>query len=134
MMTCCCGGIAFLGLGDRERSPYPSETDPGPAVDGNSAARDYEENLVAADQKWLGKRIRVTTVDPGMVLTDFSVTRFRGDRERADKVYAGMTPLAPDDVADAIAWALTRPEHVNVGEIVLWPTDQASTTQVARRS
>ncbi|MCE9594819.1 MAG: SDR family NAD(P)-dependent oxidoreductase [Planctomycetes bacterium] len=80
-----------------------------------------------------GKRIRVTTVDPGMVLTDFSVVRFRGDQERAAKVYENMTPLAPSDVADAIVFALTRPPHVNVGEIVLWPTDQASTTIVTRR-
>ncbi|MBI5434567.1 MAG: SDR family NAD(P)-dependent oxidoreductase [Planctomycetes bacterium] len=80
-----------------------------------------------------GKNVRVTTVDPGMVLTDFSITRFRGDRERAAKVYEGMTPLAPSDVADAILYALTRPPHVNVGEIVLWPTDQASTTSVTRR-
>lgn len=79
-----------------------------------------------------GKRIRVTTVDPGMVLTDFSVVRFRGDEERAAKVYENMTPLAPSDVADAIVFALTRPPHVNVGEIVLWPTDQASTTMVTR--
>lgn len=80
-----------------------------------------------------GKNVRVTTVDPGMVLTDFSITRFHGDRERAAKVYQGMTPLAPSDVADAIVFALTRPPHVNIGEIVLWPTDQASTTQVTRR-
>ncbi|MCK6446406.1 MAG: SDR family NAD(P)-dependent oxidoreductase [Planctomycetes bacterium] len=81
-----------------------------------------------------GKNVRVTTVDPGMVLTDFSITRFHGDHERAAKVYQGMTPLAPSDVADAIVFALTRPPHVNVGEIVLWPTDQASTTQVTRRT
>lgn len=80
-----------------------------------------------------GKNVRVTTVDPGMVLTEFSLTRFRGDRERAAKVYEGMTPLAPGDVADVIVFALTRPPHVNVGEIVLWPTDQASTTSVTRR-
>lgn len=80
-----------------------------------------------------GKHIRVTTVDPGMVLTDFSVVRFRGDAERAAKVYENMTPLAPSDVADAIVFALTRPPHVNIGEIVLWPTDQASTTIVTRR-
>jgi NADP-dependent 3-hydroxy acid dehydrogenase YdfG len=81
-----------------------------------------------------GKAIRVTTVDPGMVLTEFSIHRFRGDRERAAKVYEGLTPLAPADVADAILYAVTRPPHVNVGEIVLWPTAQASTTVVTRRS
>ena len=79
-----------------------------------------------------GKGLRFTTVDPGMVETEFSLVRLRGDAERAQEVYAGMTPLTPDDVADAIVWAVTRPAHVNVGEIVLWPTDQASTTIVRR--
>lgn len=81
-----------------------------------------------------GSGVRFTTVDPGMVETEFSVVRFHGDADRAKKVYAGMTPLAPEDVADAILYAVTRPSHVNVGEIVLWPTDQASTTIVKRRS
>ena len=80
-----------------------------------------------------GKGVRVTTVDPGLVETEFSVVRFKGDRERAARVYAGIDVLRPEDVADAIAYALTRPKHVNVGELVLWPTDQASTTVVTRR-
>ncbi len=80
-----------------------------------------------------GEGVRFTTVDPGLVETEFSIVRFRGDEERASKVYEGTRPLAPEDVADAIAWAVTRPPHVNVGEIVLWPTDQASTTKVTRR-
>lgn len=79
-----------------------------------------------------GAGLRVTTVDPGMVETEFSMVRFDGDRERADATYAGMTPLSPEDVADAILWAATRPPHVAIGEIVLWPTDQASTTLVHR--
>jgi len=81
-----------------------------------------------------GKGVRFTTVDPGMVETEFSLVRFRGDAERAKGAYAGMTPLAPEDVAEAVVWALTRPPHVNVGEIVLWPTDQASTTIVRREA
>jgi NADP-dependent 3-hydroxy acid dehydrogenase YdfG len=80
-----------------------------------------------------GSGVRVSTVDPGMVATNFSGTRFRGDLERAKAVYQGLTPLEPEDVADAIVWVVTRPAHVNVGEIVLWPTDQASTTVVHRR-
>lgn len=80
-----------------------------------------------------GSGLRVSTVDPGMVETGFSGVRFRGDAERAKAVYQGMTPLTPEDVADAILWIVTRPPHVNVGEIVLWPTDQASTTVVHRR-
>ena len=80
-----------------------------------------------------GKGIRFTTVDPGLVETDFSLVRFRGDAERAKKTYTGLECLTPADVADAILFALTRPRHVNIGEIVLWPTDQASTTVVRRR-
>lgn len=79
-----------------------------------------------------GTGVRFCTIDPGMVESEFSTVRFGGDRERALAVYAGMTPLAPEDVADAILFALTRPRHVNVGEVVLWPTDQASTTVVRR--
>ena len=80
----------------------------------------------------LGSGVRCTTVDPGMVETEFSLVRFQGDAARASEVYRGMTPLRPEDVADAVLYAVTRPAHVNVGEIVLWPTDQASTTLVHR--
>ncbi len=80
-----------------------------------------------------GRGVRFTTVDPGMVETEFSIVRL-GDAQAADQVYADMTPLRPEDVADAIAYAVTRPAHMNVGEIVLWPTDQASTRDVQRRS
>ncbi|TDJ66562.1 MAG: SDR family NAD(P)-dependent oxidoreductase [Planctomycetota bacterium] len=79
-----------------------------------------------------GKGLRFTNIEPAMVETDFTVVRFRGDEERARAVYEGMTPLTPADVADAIVYAVTRPPHVNIGEIVLWPTDQASTTVVRR--
>ncbi|MEE2940368.1 MAG: SDR family NAD(P)-dependent oxidoreductase [Planctomycetota bacterium] len=79
----------------------------------------------------VGTGIRFTTVDPGMVETEFSLVRL-GDQAAADAVYDGMTPLRPEDVADAIAFAVTRPPHVNIGEIVLWPTDQASTRDVHR--
>jgi 3-hydroxy acid dehydrogenase/malonic semialdehyde reductase len=79
-----------------------------------------------------GSGVRFTSVDPGMVETDFSRVRFRGDQAAADAVYAGMTPLEPSDVADVIRFAVTRPPHVNVGEVVLWPTDQASCTVVRR--
>lgn len=79
-----------------------------------------------------GSGIRFTTIDPGMVQTEFSQVRLRGDQAAAEAVYAGMTPLSPEDVADAVVYAVTRPAHVNVGEIVLWPTDQASTRDVHR--
>lgn len=80
----------------------------------------------------LGTGVRVSTVDPGLVDTEFSVVRFHGDRDRAEAVYAGMTPLTGDDVAEAVVWVADRPAHVQVAELVLLPTDQASATLVAR--
>jgi NADP-dependent 3-hydroxy acid dehydrogenase YdfG len=80
-----------------------------------------------------GSGVRFTTVDPGMVQTDFSRVRFRGDAERAAAVYQGVSPLTPDDVADAIVWAVTRPQNVNIGEIVMWASAQASTSVITRR-
>lgn len=74
----------------------------------------------------LGTPVRVTTIDPGMVETEFSEVRFRGDRERASKVYENITPLTAEDVADAIFWAVTRPAHVNIAEILLTSVDQAN--------
>jgi 3-hydroxy acid dehydrogenase/malonic semialdehyde reductase len=79
-----------------------------------------------------GAGLRFTTVDPGMVETDFSRVRFKGDEERAKKVYAGVHALTPEDIADAILYAVTRPPHVNIGEIVIWASAQASTTVVKR--
>ena len=80
-----------------------------------------------------GTPIRVSEVAPGMVETEFSLVRFHGDAERAGKVYQGLTPLAPDDVADAVVWCATRPLHVNISEVVVMPTAQASTTLVHRK-
>jgi 3-hydroxy acid dehydrogenase/malonic semialdehyde reductase len=80
-----------------------------------------------------GTPIRVSEVAPGMVETEFSLVRFHGDAERATKVYQGLTPLGPDDVADAVVWCATRPLHVNVSELVVMPTAQASTTLVHRK-
>jgi NADP-dependent 3-hydroxy acid dehydrogenase YdfG len=77
-------------------------------------------------QDLLGTPVRVTTVDPGMVETDFSKVRFHGDEERAAKVYQGLTPLRAEDVADAILWAVTRPAHVNIDQILLTSIDQAN--------
>ena len=82
----------------------------------------------------LGTGVRVVSVDPGMVLTEFSQVRFHGDDARADAVYRGMQPLSADDVADAIVWAASRPAHVCAAEILLLPTDQASATHVHRSS
>ena len=78
-----------------------------------------------------GHGIRFTTVDPGMVETEFSDVRL-GDADKAKAVYAGFDALQPDDIADVIHFAVTRPAHVNLGELVVWPTAQASTTRVER--
>ncbi|MEJ2856513.1 MULTISPECIES: SDR family NAD(P)-dependent oxidoreductase [unclassified Saccharothrix] len=80
----------------------------------------------------LGQPVRITEVLPGMVETDFSVNRFAGDAERAAAVYAGVEPLTADDVADVIAFAVTRPSHVNLDQIVMKPRAQASATRVHR--
>jgi len=80
-----------------------------------------------------GTPLRVSEVDPGMVETEFSLVRFHGDAERAGKVYQGLTPLGPDDIADAAVWCATRPLHVNVSEVVVMPTAQASATLVHRK-
>jgi NADP-dependent 3-hydroxy acid dehydrogenase YdfG len=77
-------------------------------------------------QDVLGTPIRVTSIDPGMVETDFSKVRFRGDDARAAKVYQGLTPLSPTDVADAIVWAVTRPAHVNIAHVLMTPVAQAN--------
>jgi NADP-dependent 3-hydroxy acid dehydrogenase YdfG len=79
-----------------------------------------------------GSGVRFTTVDPGMVETDFSLVRFKGDEERAKRVYQGVDALHPEDIADAIVYAVTRPRRVNIGEIVIWSIDQASTTMLKR--
>ncbi len=81
----------------------------------------------------MGTPVRVTTVDPGMVETDFSEVRFHGDKERAAKVYQNITPLQPGDVAEAIVWAASRPAHVNVHEILLTSVDQANSNVLNRR-
>jgi NADP-dependent 3-hydroxy acid dehydrogenase YdfG len=81
----------------------------------------------------LGRPLRVTEVAPGMVETEFSLVRFDGDAERAAAVYRGLTPLSADDVADCIAWAVTRPAHVNIDRIDVMPRAQASAA-VAHRT
>ena len=76
--------------------------------------------------------LRVCTVDPGLVETEFSNVRFRGDAERAKQTYQNMIPLTPDDVADAVVFCATRPPHVQLAQMLLLPTCQASTTLVHR--
>ncbi|WP_433505656.1 SDR family NAD(P)-dependent oxidoreductase [Pseudonocardia halophobica] len=80
----------------------------------------------------LGQPIRLTEICPGMVETEFSLVRFEGDQEKADNVYRGLTPLTAADVADVIAFAATRPSHVNLDQITLMPRAQASATRAHR--
>ena len=79
-----------------------------------------------------GTGVRVSSVDPGMVETEFSIVRFHGNIEKADTVYKGMTPLTGQDIAETVLFCITRPAHVNVHEILVMPTDQASATIVHR--
>lgn len=72
--------------------------------------------------------VRVSQVAPGAVETEFSMVRFKGDRERAEKVYDGYRPLQASDVAEAVFWVATLPDHVNVNDLLIMPTDQANAT------
>ncbi len=81
----------------------------------------------------LDKNIKVSTVDPGMVETEFSMVRFSGDKERAKNVYKGLKPLSAIDIANSILYCATQPPHVNINEIIITPTAQASSTQVYRK-
>lgn len=78
--------------------------------------------------------VRVTNIDPGLVETEFSLVRFGGDADRAKGVYQGMTPLTGDDIADVILFAVTRPPHVTISDLLIMPTDQASVFHVRRRA
>lgn len=76
--------------------------------------------------------IKVTSIAPGMVETEFSLVRFKGDKSRAEKVYEGFTPLFADDIAEAIMFVVTRPSHVNINDMLIMPSAQASATIVNR--
>jgi serine 3-dehydrogenase len=80
-----------------------------------------------------GTGVRVCNIDPGLVETEFSLVRFHGDAERAEKVYQGYTPLQGNDVAEAMLFCITRPKHVSIHDILIMPTDQASTTLVNKK-
>ncbi|MEG3847053.1 SDR family oxidoreductase [Microcoleus sp. herbarium19] len=95
-----------------------------------AAVRAISEGL---KQDLLGTPVRVTEIEPGLVETEFSNVRFHGDAEKAKNVYQGLTPLTADDVADVVYFCATRSPHVNISEILLVPTDQASATLVHRK-
>ena len=96
-----------------------------------AAVRTLSEGL---KQDLLGTPVRVSCVDPGLVQTEFSLVRFRGEQEKAEKTYQGLTPLSPEDIADVIYFCATRPPHVNISEMLVIPTDQSGATMVHRRS
>lgn len=80
-----------------------------------------------------GKGIKVGAINPGLVETEFSEVRFKGDSQRAEKVYQGYTPLKPEDIADIILFAVTRPPHVNIADLTVMSLDQASSTIVNKK-
>jgi NADP-dependent 3-hydroxy acid dehydrogenase YdfG len=99
----------------------------------NAAKHAQRATLRVLRQELLGQPVRVTEIAPGMVETEFSLVRFGGDEAAAARVYEGMQPLSPEDVAECIRWALAQPPHVNIDEIIVRPRDQATATSVHRR-
>lgn len=80
-----------------------------------------------------GTKLRVTSIDPGAVHTEFSEVRFKGNKARAEAVYQGMDALTANDIADAAVYCASRPPHVNISEMIIMPTDQAAATMIARK-
>jgi 3-hydroxy acid dehydrogenase/malonic semialdehyde reductase len=78
--------------------------------------------------------IKVTAINPGMAETEFSIVRFDGDKDKAKRVYEGMKPLTPEDIAETVYWSATRPAHVNINDIIIMPTVQASAANVIRKT
>ena len=136
-----------LGLMRMTRLCLPHIRDGGHIVNmGSIAGRQAYENAAvyvaskfavrgftyALREDLLGRPIRLTTVDPGLVESGFSKVRFRGDEEKAKKVYEGVDPLTPEDIAECVLFAVTRPLHVNVDEIVVKALAQSSPTRILR--
>jgi 3-hydroxy acid dehydrogenase / malonic semialdehyde reductase len=134
-------GLLFV---TRAISPGMAERKSGHIVNiGSIAAKEVYENgnvycatKHAVDALNMGMRIdlvehniRVTAIHPGKAETEFSIVRFHGDKERARKVYEGFTPLHEKDIAEAVLFAVTRPPHVNINELVIMPTEQATSTK-----
>ena len=119
------GHIVFMGsIAGRQAYPHGASY-----IASKFAVRGFS---YALREDLLGRPIRVTTVDAGLVETEFSLVRFGGDREKADAVYDGVDPVTPDEVADCVLFALTRPLHVNLDEIVIKALAQSSGARVVR--
>jgi len=138
-----------LGLMRMTRLCLPHIRDGGHIVNiGSIAGRQAYENAAvyvaskfavrgftyALREDLLGRPIRLTTVDPGLVETGFSTVRFRGDEEQAKQVYERVDPLTPEDIAECVLFAVTRPQHVNVDELVVKALAQSSPTRIVRDS
>jgi NADP-dependent 3-hydroxy acid dehydrogenase YdfG len=109
--------------------------EPYPGGAGYNAAKHAVRALTdVLRMELLGKPVRVTEIDPGMVATDFSLVRFDGDAERAAAVYRGVTPLRAEDIAECIVFVATRPSHVDIDQLVIRPRDQARVHLVNRRT
>jgi NADP-dependent 3-hydroxy acid dehydrogenase YdfG len=109
--------------------------DPYPGGAGYNAAKHAVRAVTSVlRQELLGQPVRISEIDPGMAETEFSVVRFGGDEARAAKVYEGLTPLSADDIADCVAWVVTRPSHVNIDQLVVLPRDQARPMMAHRRT
>ncbi|RYV51811.1 SDR family NAD(P)-dependent oxidoreductase [Pengzhenrongella frigida] len=127
--------LRATGRGDVVVLTSTAALDTYPGGGGYVAAKHAERQIATTLRlELVGQPVRVIEIAPGMVRTEeFSLNRFGGDAARADAVYAGVdAPLTADDVADAIAWTLTRPHHVNIDQLVIRPRAQASNTLVAR--
>ncbi len=120
------GHIVFMGS-VAGRQAYPNGAS---YVAAKFALRGF---VYALREDLLGRPIRVTTVDAGLVESEFSLVRYKGDAVAAKAVYAGVDPVTPDEVADCVLFALTRPPHVNIDEIVVKATAQSSGARVVRR-
>jgi 3-hydroxy acid dehydrogenase/malonic semialdehyde reductase len=120
------GHIVFMGS-IAGRQAYPNGAS---YITSKFAVRGF---VYALREDLLGRPIRITTVDAGLVESEFSVVRFKGDVETADSVYAGVDPITPDEVADCVLFALTRPPHVNIDELVIKTLQQSSGARVVRR-
>ena len=121
------GHIVFMGS-VAGRQAYPNGAS---YIASKFAVRGFS---YALREDLLGRPIRITTVDAGLVETEFSVVRFRGDENAAAAVYEGVDPVTPDEVADCVMFALTRPLHVNLDEIVIKALQQSSGARVVRRT
>lgn len=120
------GHIVFIGSIAGEQ-PYPGGGGYNAAKFGVRAMRDVLR------LELLGDPVRVSEIAPGMVKTEFSETRFRGDRARAAAVYQGVDALTAEDIADCVAWVVSRPSRVNIDRLIVQPRDQADARTINRR-